>query len=66
MSERKKIYHCQRCKKEIGSIECYQAAKILRKRIPNGDPKIFDVWFMDYCTDCAKELDPEKEFGKKE
>ena len=64
MSERPKVYHCQKCGKEIGNMECYESAKILRKRVPDGDPKIFDVWFMDYCNDCAENMDIEKEFGK--
>ena len=65
MSNMPKVYHCQKCGKEIGNLECYESAKILRKRVPSGDPKIFDVWFMDYCNDCASTIDIEKEFGKK-
>lgn len=62
-NEMKKVFRCNRCGKEIGNLECYESAKILRKRVPDGDPKIFDVWFMDYCNDCAKEMDVEKELG---
>jgi hypothetical protein len=57
MAKLSKTYHCQKCGKEIKSLECYESAKILRERIPENDPKIFDVWFMDYCNGCAKMID---------
>ena len=53
MSNAPKIVYCQHCGKAIGNVECYQSAKILRGRFPKGDPRVFDVWFMDYCNDCA-------------
>lgn len=56
MSESAKIYHCHKCGREIRNLECYQSAKILRERFPKGDPRVFDVWFMDYCNDCAREI----------
>lgn len=55
-NEMPKIYHCQNCGKEIKSVECYESAKILRNRIPNDNSSIFDIWFMDYCNDCAKTM----------
>ena len=64
-NEMLKIYHCQNCGKEIGNLACYKSSKILRERLPKGDTKIFDVWFVDYCEDCAKTI-PLDSIGKKE
>jgi hypothetical protein len=46
-------YYCDLCKKEVSRKEAEDSSIAMRKAMKNDDPNIFDIWFGDYCKNCA-------------
>lgn len=51
-------YYCDKCGKKITKQEALDNSIVRRKKLDDKDPRIFDVWFEDWCTDCANNWDP--------
>ena len=56
-----KKYTCDKCGKEIKREEATNSCLEMRKSMKDNDPHIFDVWFWNYCTECADKYIQEKE-----
>ena len=47
-------YYCDLCKKEIKKEEAMESCVKMRKAMKNDNKDLFDIWFKDYCKDCAE------------
>lgn len=51
-------YYCDKCEKEITHEEAFRSSFDRRKKLNGEDPRIFDVWFEDWCTQCVDNWNP--------
>ena len=50
----KKKLKCNLCGKVISEDEAEESCKKMRFAMQPNDPNIFDIWFGDYCDECAE------------
>lgn len=65
-SSMKKKRPCQRCGKIISYEESLNSAAKIRKKLDDTSTLIFDVWFWNYCDDCAENYQEQKHFEKED
>lgn len=54
---------CDKCGKLITKEEADASCDKMRKSMPDNDPHSFDVWFWNYCNDCAEKYISQKKQG---
>jgi hypothetical protein len=58
-----KRYVCDKCGKLITRDEADESCKQMRNSMSDTDSDIFDVWFWNYCQDCAQKYISQKKQG---
>ena len=57
---------CKNCGKEIRNDEASDGSFIRRRKLTDEDPRVYDVWFEDWCKECSENWKPYSESQRKQ